>query len=85
MIVEMGRLRFDGQVYHEQLLSSFKALIERTQDFTDSAYTKHEHREKILLLADQAKLQLNQVIQFDSCIVSVKFPLMNAPKSCFFN
>lgn len=47
----------------EHLLSALDKLIEKTQDFTDSAYTRHEHRENILLLCDRAKLELNQLLR----------------------
>ena len=48
----------------EQLLVALDKVIEKTQDFTDSAYTTHEHRENILLLCDRAKLELNQLLRF---------------------
>lgn len=47
----------------EHLLTALDKLIEKTQDFTDSAYTRHEHRENILLLCDRAKLELNQLLR----------------------
>lgn len=37
--------------------------VEKTQDFTDSAYTTHEHRENILLLCDRMRLELNQCLR----------------------
>lgn len=60
-------------------------VCERIQDFTDSAYTTHEHRENILLLCDRGKLELNQLLRIavnmeqhpnssfdiDSCVDSV--------------
>ncbi|MBW04382.1 Alpha-catulin, partial [Eschrichtius robustus] len=38
------------------------ALLERTEDFTDCAYTSHEHRECILELSAQARMELQQLI-----------------------
>lgn len=38
-------------------------LIERAQEFTDCAYTKHERRETILLLLQCIKLQLNKLVK----------------------
>lgn len=69
----------------EKLMSALDKVCERTQDFTDSAYTTHEHRENILLLCDRAKLELNQLLRIavnmeqhpnstfdiDSCVDSV--------------
>ena len=47
----------------EQLLAALDKVCEKTHDFTDSAYTSHEHRENILLLCDRAKLELNQLLR----------------------
>lgn len=47
----------------DQLLAALDKVVEKTQDFTDSAYTTHEHRENILLLCDRAKLELNQLLR----------------------
>lgn len=69
----------------EKLIAALDKVCERTQDFTDSAYTTHEHRENILLLCDRAKLELNQLLRvavnmeqhpnssfdIDSCVDSV--------------
>ena len=59
-LARMGPL--NGGV-REQIAFSLEAAIERTQDFTDSAYTSHEHREKILLLSDQTKVELATLFQ----------------------
>ena len=47
----------------ERLAASLEQVVERTQDFTDSAYTSHEHRENILLLCERARLELNQLLR----------------------
>ncbi|RWS29502.1 alpha-catulin-like protein [Leptotrombidium deliense] len=67
-LVEMSRMSLCGGSYRERLISAFDSLVERTQDFTDSAYTTHEHREKILLLCDRAKLELNQLLRIGVCL-----------------
>ncbi|XKL59885.1 hypothetical protein PGB90_000901 [Kerria lacca] len=41
-------------------------VIDRTQDFTDSAYTSHEHRENIILLCERIKIQLEQLVRIAS-------------------
>lgn len=56
----------------DQLLAALDKLVEKTQDFTDSAYTTHEHRENILLLCDRTKLELNQLLRV--AINLEKFP-----------
>ncbi|XP_059781238.1 alpha-catulin isoform X3 [Balaenoptera ricei] len=46
----------------ETLSAMLDALLERTEDFTDCAYTSHEHRERILELSAQARMELQQLI-----------------------
>ncbi|KAF4019581.1 hypothetical protein G4228_011352 [Cervus hanglu yarkandensis] len=46
----------------ETLSVMLEALLERTEDFTDCAYTSHEHRERILELSAQARTELQQLI-----------------------
>ncbi|GAB6031139.1 myosin 3, variant 4 [Chamberlinius hualienensis] len=62
-IVEMTRMTLVGPSYRGKLTGALDTIIERTQDFTDSAYTSHEHRENILLLCDRTKLELNQLLR----------------------
>ncbi|XP_055840139.1 alpha-catulin isoform X1 [Episyrphus balteatus] len=49
-----------NSMFRQQLLLALEKVVERTQDFTDSAYTSHENREHILLSCNQCKLELNQ-------------------------
>uniref|UniRef100_A0A673VCV9 Alpha-catulin n=1 Tax=Suricata suricatta TaxID=37032 RepID=A0A673VCV9_SURSU len=46
----------------ENLSATLEVILERTEDFTDSAYTSHEHRERILELSSQARLELRHLI-----------------------
>ncbi|XP_022357480.1 alpha-catulin isoform X2 [Enhydra lutris kenyoni] len=46
----------------ESLFATLEVILERTEDFTDSAYTSHEHRERILELSTQARLELQQLL-----------------------
>ncbi|XP_049640549.1 alpha-catulin [Suncus etruscus] len=46
----------------ENLSAALDAILEHTEDFTDSAYTSHEHRERILELSSQARTALQQLI-----------------------
>ncbi|KAM8841058.1 alpha-catulin isoform 2-T2 [Spinachia spinachia] len=43
--------------------SHLEALVERTEDFTDSAYTSHEQRQAILSLCQLARLEAQQLVQ----------------------
>ncbi|XP_046630539.1 alpha-catulin isoform X1 [Neodiprion virginianus] len=62
-LVETTRMTLLGPGCRETLTRALDTVVERTQDFTDSAYTSHEHRENILLLCDRAKLELNQLLR----------------------
>lgn len=91
MASEVGVIT-SGGVFRERLSSAFDTMIERTQDFTDSAYTRHEDRERILLICDRLKLELNQLLRMaeedqqgrPSCLVSKSYPSCIWPcKSAF--
>ncbi|XP_043279896.1 alpha-catulin isoform X3 [Venturia canescens] len=62
-LVETTRMTLLGPGCRETLTAALDTVVERTQDFTDSAYTSHEHRENILLLCDRAKLELNALLR----------------------
>lgn len=46
----------------ETLPTALEAVLERTQDFTDSAYTSHEHREAILECSERLKAELDHLL-----------------------
>ncbi|XP_039382397.1 alpha-catulin isoform X1 [Mauremys reevesii] len=46
----------------ENLSTMLELILELTEDFTDSAYTSHEHRERILEQSKQAKMELEQLV-----------------------
>ena len=60
-----------GPGCRETLTAALDTVIERTQDFTDSAYTSHEHRENILLLCDRAQLELNTLLRIGNSMVRI--------------
>ncbi|KAL5287963.1 CTNNAL1 family protein [Megaselia abdita] len=47
----------------EHLMTALDIVVEKTQDFTDSAYISHENRENILLLCDRVRLELNKCLR----------------------
>ncbi|XP_045118374.1 alpha-catulin-like isoform X3 [Portunus trituberculatus] len=61
--VEMTRMTLCGPAVRDRLCQAVDTICERMQDFTDSAYTSHEHRENILLLLDRIRLQVNQLLR----------------------
>lgn len=44
------------------LAGTLRALVERTHDFTDSAYTSHDHRQRILALAERIAYELERLV-----------------------
>lgn len=72
-LVETTRMTLLGPGCRETLTAALDTVIERTQDFTDSAYTSHEHRENILLLCDRAQLELNTLLRIGNSMVSILF------------
>uniref|UniRef100_G3UJ52 Alpha-catulin n=1 Tax=Loxodonta africana TaxID=9785 RepID=G3UJ52_LOXAF len=46
----------------ENLSAALEVTLEHTEDFTDSAYISHKHRERILELSTQARMELQQLI-----------------------
>ena len=56
--VDMMRMSSVSPSYCEQVSSLLDSIVERTQDFTDSAYTSHDHRQNIILLSDRARLEM---------------------------
>ncbi|XP_021116814.1 alpha-catulin isoform X2 [Heterocephalus glaber] len=46
----------------ENFSATLEVILEQMEDFTDSAYTSHEHRERILELSTQARVELQQFL-----------------------
>uniref|UniRef100_A0A8C5K5V1 Alpha-catulin n=1 Tax=Jaculus jaculus TaxID=51337 RepID=A0A8C5K5V1_JACJA len=46
----------------ESLSVTLEVVLERTEDFTDSAYTSHERRERILELSTQTRAELQEFV-----------------------
>lgn len=57
------RMSIISESYKEQLTACLDSITERTQDFTDSAYTSHEHRQNIIMLCDRAKIELVHLLR----------------------
>ncbi|PIO56189.1 hypothetical protein TELCIR_22416, partial [Teladorsagia circumcincta] len=54
-----------GVGVRERLIGALDALCEMTQDFTDSAYTPHHHREQILDFLEECRFEMTNLIQPD--------------------
>ena len=57
------RMSIISESYKDQLTCCLDSITERTQDFTDSAYTSHEHRQNIIMLCDRAKMELVHLLR----------------------
>ncbi|KAL3998561.1 Vinculin family protein [Acanthocheilonema viteae] len=65
-MLEMVRITCNiGTGTRERLISALDSLCEITQDFTDSAYTPHHHREQILDFLEECRFELTNLIQPD--------------------
>lgn len=60
-----------GPSTQEKLLCALDSMIETTQDFTDSAYTSHENREKILQVCDRVKQEMISLLQIGAKLVRI--------------
>lgn len=56
-----------GTGTRERLVSALDSLCEMTQDFTDSAYTPHHHREQILDFLEECRFEMTNLIQPEVC------------------
>lgn len=54
----------------DTLSAALDAVLEKTQDFTDSAYTGHEHRQAILDSCDRLKAELDHLLGLYANVVS---------------
>ncbi|VDM59343.1 unnamed protein product [Angiostrongylus costaricensis] len=62
-MLEMVRMTFRvGVGVRERLIGALDALCEMTQDFTDSAYTPHHHREQILDFLEECRFEMTNLI-----------------------
>ncbi|KRX88720.1 Alpha-catulin [Trichinella pseudospiralis] len=62
--LEMVRLTGNvGLGVQERIFGALNALCEMTQDFTDSAYTHHHHREQIIDFLGEIRTQLSNILQ----------------------
>ena len=60
-----------------KMVATLDMVIDSTQDFTDSAYTSHEHRERILNLNARARKELKVLSDVGVSIVSISHHLWN--------
>ena len=52
-----------------KLQNALETMIETAQDFTDSAYTSHENRERILILCERVRQELTILLRIGASLV----------------
>ncbi|XP_013408473.1 alpha-catulin isoform X2 [Lingula anatina] len=67
-LLEMSRVTLIDSSMQEKMPSALETVIETAQDFTDSAYTSHEHREKIVQLCEKARLELDILLRIGGAL-----------------
>ncbi|XP_044268903.1 alpha-catulin isoform X3 [Tribolium madens] len=60
-LLELNKVAMDHSC-QESLPAALEAVLEKTQDFTDSAYTSHEHREAILESSERLKTEVDHLL-----------------------
>ena len=58
-----------NQSNENKLDSAVETVIETTQDFTDSAYTSHENRERIISTCQKLKHQVITLVEIGKMLV----------------
>ena len=67
--METARVTQADKSSRDKMLYVLDTVIDTTQDFTDSAYTSHEHRERILALRDRARTDLRSLANVGTAMV----------------
>ena len=70
-LLELSKVTLDSSC-HETLPQALEAVLERTQDFTDSAYTSHEDRQAILDGSERLRTELDHLLGLYANVVSVQ-------------
>ncbi|KAL1500968.1 hypothetical protein ABEB36_006378 [Hypothenemus hampei] len=79
-LLEHSKVTMDASC-QETLPAALEAVLERTQDFTDSAYTSHEHREAILEASERLKVELDHLLGLYANVVQIGYEIAaNSPE-----
>ncbi|ESO99195.1 hypothetical protein LOTGIDRAFT_141992 [Lottia gigantea] len=73
--VELTRITLIGPATEEKLQAGIDAVVEGVQDFTDSPYTSHDNREKIVTLTDSLRNQLKALLKTGHNMVRIFYKL----------
>nr|XP_054758263.1 alpha-catulin-like [Lytechinus pictus] len=73
-LVETSKVTLADEPTRTKMQLAMDLLVDTTQDFTDSAYTSHEHRERILTLCERARANLTALNDHGRTIMHDKHP-----------
>ena len=65
----MTRVTLVGPNTEVKLQGALETMTETTQDFTDSAYTSHENRERIIIMCERVKQELTILLKIGISLV----------------
>nr|KAG5702399.1 hypothetical protein BaRGS_027486 [Batillaria attramentaria] len=61
-LIDMTRVTMIGPAIEDKMLSAFELAKETVDDFTDSPYTSHDNREKIMQLTERLRDELHSLL-----------------------
>lgn len=67
----MARVTMIDPGIEEKLLSSFELAKETVDDFTDSPYTSHDNREKVLQLTEKLREEMQTLLMIGRTLVRI--------------
>ena len=83
-LIDLTRVTYVNAEMAGKLHSALDALVETTQDFTDSAYMSHANRERMLLLTERLRHELGILLNTGACMVREIVESLQSKKLGFF-
>lgn len=69
----MTRVTMMGPSTEDKMLNAFELVKETVDDFTDSPYTSHDNREKIIQLTERMRDELHLLMTIGRTLVNTNF------------
>lgn len=69
----MTRVTMMGPSTEDKMLNAFELVKETVDDFTDSPYTSHDNREKIIQLTERLRDELHLLMTIGRTLVNTNF------------
>ena len=68
-LIDMVRVTMISPATEEKMLSCFELAKETVDDFTDSPYTSHDNREKVLQLTEKMRDEMQVLLRVGHALV----------------